>query len=1050
MDAPWRIELLGRLSARQDGRVIRRFRTQKTGALFAYLAYYRDRPHPREELIELFWPEDAAPAARNSLRVSLTSLRRQLEGPGIPAGAILIADRANVQLNPAACLTDVAEFEKAFRASAEVESAAARVQLLRQAVDLYQGELLPGYYEDWILPERDRLAEAYLSALRRLVKALAQARDFERAIGYARRAVSADPLREESHRNLMRLYAAIGQPYAALNQYADLERVLKAEIGVVPTAATRDLAEQLSRLVAAGPTLATLPVDAAPPLEEAAPRRARTQSSPSSLTARNTPEAVSEIDLPTLSQMDISPPALPTAEQMGSLPLQFTHFFGREEEIAKLQALLQPEALPETETDGKRRARLITLIGPGGNGKTRLAIEVADRLRDTFPAGAWFVPLADLTHARQIAGAIRDTLHLPRSPGVEPLDQVIDRLTGLPALLVLDNFEHLAAGGAALVLTLLSRVPALTCLVTSRRRLALACEHKYPVRPLPTPGGEDTPERLAQLASVQLFLDRAQIARPDFQITVRNAADIAALCRSLEGIPLALELAAARALVLSPAQMRARLAQRFELLATGRADKASRHRSVWAAIDWSYHLLAPPLQRLFTRLSVFRGGWSLEAAETVCEEPLALDYLSQLQGHSLIFAEESSTEMRFRMLETLREYAEEQLGEEDHAALARRHARYFCALAEEAKPHLTGPEQALWLDRLDTDYDNLRVALDWCRTMPDGIAMGLRTAVALWQFWSIRGLAGEGTEQLEGVLARADDSIPAPLRAQALRVAGNLADIQGNLTVSRVLCEQSLALQRALGDEHGVAVQLNNLAILADQQGDYAQAHACSSEALALLRRIADKPGIARTLSNLGVITRHQGDSALARECYTQSLAIYRQMEDHLKVAIVLHNLGVVLSDLGEHTEARTLLEESIAIRRKLGDRRGIAHSLGPLAILAAKQEDFARAHALYVESLRLFSDLQDRSGALRCLDGLAETLIHLGQSERAARLLGVVEAQRGLSDMTWSPQEQAELAQAIAAAQTALGEKQFTALFTQAREMTLEQAIACALEQNA
>ncbi|HLV81924.1 MAG TPA: tetratricopeptide repeat protein [Chthonomonadaceae bacterium] len=1033
MDTPWHIALLGQFSARQDTRSITRFRTQKTGALLAYLAYYRDRAHPREELIGLFWPEDAPEAGRNSLRVALTSLRRQLEPPGVPAGAVLRADRLNVQLNPAACLTDVTEFEASLQAASEAESAAARALFLRQAAELYRGDLLPGHYEEWILPERDHLQATYLSALRQLVKLLARTREFDQAIAFTRRALSADPLREELHRNLMRLYAAIGQPFAALEHYAELERLLRAEVGAAPAPATRELAEQLSHAVPA-----PLPEGETAPLEDAPhPPAGRDLAS-----LRTTPQA---------GPAETGPPAdTDSVPARGALPMQFNPFFGREPEIARLLELLSPSHSLRNR-DHPREAGspppLLTLTGPGGNGKTRLAVQAAQRLRDSFPGGVWFVALADLTHPRQILSAIADTLRLPRRPDAEPLEPVVAALSAQPALLILDNFEHLAAGGGAVVLSLLKRIPTLTCLVTSRRRLKLVGEREFPVRPLPAPQGEQTPERLAQVASVQLFVDRAQAARPDFQITPRNAADIAALCRRLEGIPLAIELAAARAQVFSPAQMLARLEQRFDLLVARTGDKASRHRSLWAAISWSYGLLPPPLQRFFARLSVFRGGWSLEAAETVCEEPHAVDYLSQLQGHSLVFAEEGAPEMRFRMLETLREYAEEQLPAEERTALARRHAACFAALAERADPEINGPEQGVWLDRLASDYGNLQAALERCQNLPGGIEIGLQAASHLWQFWTIRGPVHEAREQLAALLERMEDSVPAPLRAKVLCVAGNLADIEGDLRAAQILGEQSLALYRALGNEHGCALQLNNLAILADQSGDYDRARALGEEALALHRRIGDPASVARALCNLGVIARHQADYARARALAEDALEIYRQMEDHRKAAIVLHNLGVVASDLRDDAQASRCLEESLAIRRQLDDRRGVAVSLGFLAQLACKQEDYALACAQYQESLRIFREMGDSARALRCLDGLAGVLIPLGRPGRAARLLAVVETQRPLLDAAWTPQEREELAQALVAARGALGETKFERAYAQGQCMTPEQAFELALE---
>ena len=348
--------------------------------------------------------------------------------------------------------------------------------------------------------------------------------------------------------------------------------------------------------------------------------------------------------------------------------------------------------------------RLVTLTGPGGSGKTRLALEATRQITDhtgsRFLGPVCFVPLADLSDARLIPAAIAEALALPRADDAEPLGQIVAALAGLPpALLILDNFEHLVERGAPLILALLTRLPALTCLVTSRRRLSLPGERECPVPPLSVPplflpDAPETPALVAQAAGVQLFVDRAQATRPDFQLTRGNAAAVAALCRSLEGIPLAIELVAARAMALTPAQMNARLVQRFELLTSRREDKENRHRSLWAALAWSYDLIPPPLRRFFAGLSVFRGGCTAEAAQAVCEEPSALECLTQLRERSLVIVEHEGAEPRFRLLETLREFAGEQLTEGHRERLRARHEEWFLGLAEESRSALRGPDQA--------------------------------------------------------------------------------------------------------------------------------------------------------------------------------------------------------------------------------------------------------------------------------------------------------------------------------------------------------------------
>ncbi|HLK61219.1 MAG TPA: BTAD domain-containing putative transcriptional regulator, partial [Chthonomonadaceae bacterium] len=719
MKVPWRIELLGRLCIKHGAWETAWLQPRKTGALLAYLAYYAARTHPREELLEILWPNEAPDVVRNRLRVALSTLRQQLQPSPLPAAPLLLADRAALQINAAYCSTDVAEFERALQAADHTPVEAEQAALLESAVALYGGDLLPGYEEAWVFTERQRLADAYLGALRRLTRQRAQAHDFDRALDYARRALNVDPLREESHRSLIRLYLAVGRPAAAWRQYQELAHLLREELGTTPTQATDQLVESLPQSVG------SLPV-------------------PSSASSSPVSSRTSAVVKCAPSPLPMSPPSLPeptALPQRNRLPVAYSRFFGREEESAQLRERLlfslSAEARPL-----QPPVRLITLAGPGGSGKTRLALEVAGQVYTAYHAAVWWVPLADLSDPGLIPDAILNALGAERAPERAPLEQVGEILARQPSLLVLDNFEHLlprnspglqdhsveSPDGAEILRQLCERIPLLTCLVTSRQPLALVSEQVFPVLPLMTPLKPGTPERLLEFPSVQLFVDRAQAVYPAFRVTEQNASDIAALCHSLEGVPLAIELAAAWAQMLTPAQMRSRLHQRFELLVNRRKDVPVRHRSLHAAMEWSARLLEPSLHRFFVRLSVFRGGWTAEAAEAFClnraegegprTEPRpslsGLDLLLQLRDRSLVVAEEVGKEMRFRLLEMLREYAAEQLDAGEQAELSRLHADYYLHVAEEAHTHIrSGQEIAVWLDCLGAEHDNLRTALDW-------------------------------------------------------------------------------------------------------------------------------------------------------------------------------------------------------------------------------------------------------------------------------------------------------------------------------------------------
>jgi len=514
-------------------------------------------------------------------------LRRQLERPGGSAEGLFLADYNTLQLNPAAFTTDIQEFKQALRRAPNTVDANTSEAHLRRAVDLYSGELLAGYYEEWILPERAHLAADCCSALTRLTKAAIQRGDLNSAIDYTRRSLNVDLSQESTHCELMRLYVAVGQNAAAQRQYRILERTLRSQLDVAPSAEARDLMRQARQT----PIVATSSPGSAPPAPSLLP------SPIIGITVRSTPrEAVS----------------------LPRLPLALTRFFGRQEEIALLEALLDQSIPMEkpTRVSDQSPVRLITLTGPGGSGKTRLALEIANRVQSCFEGAVCFVSLAELSNTNPIADRLLIALNLRHTPALDPIDQIVEYLGRRIWLLVLDNCEHLIDAIATLTQLLLERVPTLCCLATSRQHLDIDGEHEIPVAPLPLPAArqdrlEVGPGELFSLLDypgIQLFVDRTQSAHPDFQLNARNANDLVLLCNRLEGIPLALELAAAWAQVLTPAQMLAQLEDRFRFLVSKRKSRAPRHRSLQATVEWSYHLLEPPHQRLFCQLSVFRGG----------------------------------------------------------------------------------------------------------------------------------------------------------------------------------------------------------------------------------------------------------------------------------------------------------------------------------------------------------------------------------------------------------------------------------------------------------
>ena len=1223
MNELWRITLLGGLRAEQGDQIVTRFKTQKVASLLAYLACYPRHAHPREVLVELLWPGSDAPTLRNSLSVALSSLRHQFEPPGVPQGEVLRADRFSIGLNPAAVTTDVAQFERAIKAAGKAGSDLERAQHLTDAVELYQGPLLPGFYEAWITGEQERLSGLFFDAVAALVCYLEGIGDFRAALSHARRAVAADPTREEGQHHLIRLLAADGQPGAALRQYREYERLLEEETGEEPSAALRFLFRRiekesgLSAMGAAATAATGTPKPAAPapaptlpsgvvgraatvtflmtdiegstrlfqrtpqaygaarerhndllrarfvrhggqevketgdgfvvafptaggalacavaaqealaaeawPEEIGGPLRGRMalhtgdvqQSSEDGqyhgivlhhasrmLTAahggqilvsdataslavggageegfrvvdlgvyrlRDVPEAkrLFQVEWPGMEPADFGPLAAEAGYE-ANVPPRFTRFFGREQEIAHLGELLLAPAV-----------RLVTVTGPGGTGKTRLALEVAERLAGPFAGAVYFVPLADLTDSALVAGAVLDGLGVPRAPQREPMEQAAEALREKPTLLVLDNFEQITEqGGTDVVQALLTRAPSSKLLVTSRQLLGLSAEREFALSPLPTPAGGESPERLSLYDSVRLFIDRAQQVIPYFQVGDANAAAVAALVAGLEGIPLAIELAAARVQVLTPARMLAQLSHRLDFLASRRRDVAERQRTLRGTVEWSFRLLSPQLQRFFSCLSVFRGGWSVEAAEAVCKEPLALDYLEQLRECSLLMSDDrdrGETVLRFRMLETLREYGQERLEEGGEARGVReRHLAYFVALAEGAAPHLTGARQSEWLERLETDLDNLRAALEGCFEPPEDSAgpesstrdsreAALRLAAALGPFWGLRGYVTEGRQRLTRAL---DGGAGTPAqRAKALCAAGNLACRQADYPTARALQEESLSLRRPRGDRAGIAASLRNLGHVTYLQGDHGTARSLFEESLTLDREIGDRGGIATSLNFLGILAYAQGDNAAARSFYEDSLTVGRELGEPTRIAVALQNLGVVAYREGDYEAARSFYEESLAIKRESGYGMGIAVSLNDLGRVACKQGDYGTARALNQESLALRRELGDRLGVAVSLEALAELYIeqeaHSGAPDtdpsvftttesgsRAARLLGAAEALREVIGAPLFPSERESHLLLVNRVRALQGETSFTNDWEEGRRMGVDAAVALAL----
>ncbi len=745
--------------------------------------------------------------------------------------------------------------------------------------------------------------------------------------------------------------------------------------------------------------------------------------------------------LPALAVVQEDAPPVPRH----NLPVQPTSFIGREKQITELKGLLE-------------HTHLLTLTGSGGCGKTRLSLQVAEEVLEQYSDGVWLVELAALSDPGLVANTVADVLGVKETPGEPVTKTLVAALKGKSLLLFLDNCEHVLEAAARVVDAVLRGCAQVKLLVSSREALGITGESAYRVPSLSLPDVKQpqTPETLPQYDSVRLFIERAIAANVDFRITNANAPALASVCHRLDGIPLAIELSAARMRSMTVEELGNRLDNRFRLLTGGSRTALPRQQTLRALIDWSYDLLEESQKALLLRLSVFAGGWTLEAAEAVCSGDLVedwevLDLLTALCDKSLIVVEAQGGTTRYRLLETVRQYSRDRLVESGEAEDVReRHQAFFLALAEEARPHLTGPDQAQWLDRFEYEHENLRAALEASLSEAGASSESLRLCGALYRFWEIRGHLSEGRQWCERALGR----VPARgwggertgERAKTLNGAGLLAYHQGDYASARAFHHESLAIVREIGDRRGIAASLNNLGLMALAQGDYASARAFYEESLAIFREIGDRRGIANTLNNLGNVVCSQSDYASTRAFCEESLAIRREIGDRLGIAASLGNLGIVAYSQGDYASARAFYGESLTIFREIGDRSGIAESLINLGNVACSQGDYVAARSFYEESLTIRKETGDRRGIAESLEAFAGLAAKLGAPRQATVLWGAAEALREEIGSPLEQEEQARYDQDVAAARQALGDDAFAMDWAEGRAMSMEQAIQYAL----
>lgn len=934
--------LLGQFELRSNDKPLE-LQSRPAQTLLAFLLLHPGVAHRRELLAGLLWPDSSEANARRNLRQALWQLRRGLGA----AAELLRSDDLGValQLREQDEL-DVALLQHPLHASTPTTE-------LIERVTLYTGELLPGFYDDWIVRERERLQALYETTLHTLVDRLVEEAAWRDVLKWAEHWIATSSSPEPAYRALMRAHAALGDMANVAEVYRRCVEALANDLEVEPSDQTRLLYEQLRQRQGARPVAATLR-----PFVEVAP-----------------------------------------SPVQNSLPVHLTSFIGRVDQLGAIQRLLAEE-------------RLVTLTGSGGTGKTRLAIEFAHQASKSpeshFRDGIWLVELALVAEPERILQALASTLNIREESGLPLLQSIIEFLRSKTALLIFDNCEHLVDACARLVDQLLRVCPNIKILLTSREMLGVIGESvlRVPSLTMPSEVRSLSPQTLMRYEAVRLFVERAAAVRPEFQLNEENAKAIVQICHQLDGLPLAIELAAARVRSLTPTQISARLDDRFRLLTGGSRTALPRQQTLRAMIDWSWDLLSEAERVLLRRLTVFRGGWTLEAAESICadgqlmreqhnaslaiEDGDVLDLLTHLVDKSLVVMDEQADGARYHLLETIRQYAMEKLltaGETEQ--VRSQHLTYYLGLAEMAAPKLRTGEQLRWLALLDIEHDNLRAALQWAA----GSALleaGLRLSGALTRFWYLRGYWTEGRAWLQLMLEQPFDANQAPkslLRARscALAGAGWLADEDGS---EIPYYTESLALSRRIGDRWGEAFALRGLATVTANWANLEKAEPPLRQSLALFTELGDDWGIALACFNLGWLTLDRDGNREADTHWQKGLIHFQRCGDRWGIAVTMGALGYVARLRGHYDQASELMGAGLQQFLELGDKTGVALLLLRLGHLAFRRGDYREALALLQEALLLARNHQEQRNLIAILHAQGMVACYQGDYAQAESVL--------------------------------------------------------------
>lgn len=1017
MGSLWKVELLGTFEAKSRGRVVSRFRTRRVASLLAYLALHPKRVHTRDEIAELLWPGSDDVSSRRNLRQALHSLKQVLEPPSIPAGSVLKISQTGISLNQDGIETDTAEMEQLAAAAKSELAGSRKLELLKSAIAFYKGDLLPGFDDLWVMNERFRMEDLYLSSLKLAVKECIGQGLIDDAIQFLRLAVAKEPLDEALHKQLVSQYLAANRPRRALEQFEEVAQLLEAELSCQPDSELLALAEKA--------------------------RREMGRSAAGSGTRSAVNFRANKVD------------AAAEPEPYSSIPVPVTRFFGRSRELAEIKGLV---------TNG--RTKLLTLLGPAGTGKTRLSVEFAHSISQEDWL-TWFVPLADINTGGQILDLIMDTVN----PGRDQARGEVQLKTALNrdrVLVILDNFEHIHDSGVEVLVRLRRLLPKTVFLVTSRQSLNLEGETQYIIDALPIPlkvknSGITSREDLAELAqcpSIQMLVDRCQSIRPDVQITQQNAKHFISICEKLEGIPLAIEIAAGLSKSSVPSQIVKQLDNRLLALASRRRDAPPRHQSLRAAIDYSFHTLAPELRSFFASLSVFKGGFSADSVAKVCrlkgneqiqscsktEADRCLDALLQLQERSLIqsdLSEEDGAPLRFRMLESFREFGEEQLSESELDQLLQNHADFYVS-TQLSEAETKNPEARAKLHAfIKHDYNNYIAAADYLLASRR-IGPLIKLLVTLSTSWDVR-----GTKDIEKRLIRTVADLPetenAPpadrIRLYRIHATTYLRNSEFNSAFS--WCEKALHVAQDVNDKGMIAECFFGMSLCAGYLG---QIDHCIALCQEVLKHAPKSNGVLmeRTFVSIGSAHWSRDDFDQAEAAFQKAIEVSKLARDGEPDALILAHIAGLYLDQKRLDAAMMAASEGVRISHRRDDDISLSACLAQISRFHAAKSNLPAAIATGREAL---IKVRHVGISMLCQEVLRSFAIILSQADELERAVALIAATVGAESMQKAA-ERRDADSALNKARSRLDKIQYESAWAKGLAMNLDEAIDFAMAE--